>query len=541
MLSELRVRDLGVIEDLSLVLGPGLTAVTGETGAGKTLVVEALALLAGGRADAGVVRRGAKDALVEGRFLSGEDEVVLSRVVPVDGRSRGYVDGAMATAGALAERAPTLLDLHGQGSHQSLMVAATQRSLLDAFARIDSTALREARARRRAHEAELASLGGDEQARAREVDLLRHQLGEIEAAALEAPDEEDALELEEDRLADAVAHREAASETLELLAGEDGARDDIGRALAALGTRLPLEEAAARLRSLAADLDDVSAELRRLGETIEDDPDRLAVVRARRQLLRELRRKYGPTLADVVTFATTARARLAELEGHEARAIELETTGVALEAEIAALEEDLGRARQEAAPKLATQVETRLRELAMPTARFTVLVVGAAGEEVTFHLGANAGEPEVPLAKAASGGELARTMLALRLVTSLSASADERAPTLVFDEVDAGIGGEAALAVGRALAALAPSHQVLVVTHLPQVAAFADHQVVVRKEARGARTVAIAKPVSGDERVVELSRMLSGQPDSVRARSHAAELLAAAAAERTGLLTPSGA
>ena len=532
MLAEVHVRNLGVIDDLKLTLREGMTALTGETGAGKTLLVTAIELLVGERADPTLIRPGAQETLVEGRFLLGrgpdepEDETVVARSLPLGGRSRAYVDGRLATASELASLGRGLVDLHGQHSHQSLLSGRVQRDALDLFGRVDLGPLRAAEARLASIEVALATLGGDSRSRAREVDLLRYQLGELDAAGIDDPDEEVALESEEDALADAGAHRAAASAAYAWLAGDGAAADGIRRADAELAGRRPFAELAARLAGLAAEVDDVAAEIRLTAEGIAEDPERLEEVRARRRLLRELRRKYGERLSEVLAFQETARARLGELESYEARASELEREAHEARAERDRAGAAVGAVRRAAAPALAAAVEANLGELALAGARFEVEVDGDEGEKVRFLLAPNRGERPLPLARAASGGELARTMLALRLVLSDAPS------TLVFDEVDAGVGGQAALAVGRSLAALGARHQVLVVTHLPQVAAFADHQVVVRKGESGGRTVATAEEVSGTGRVVELSRMLSGQPASTTARDHAEELLAVAARER---------
>ena len=533
MLLELAVRDLGVIAELSLVLPGGTIAVTGETGAGKTLVVTAIELLVGGRADPSVVRPGATEARVEGRFVSAAgEEVVLARVIPAEGRSRAYVDGRLAPVGALAEHGAALVDLHGQHAHQSLLSAATQRDALDRFARVDLGPLLAARRRIAELDAALASLGGDARSRARAIDLLRHQVAELERAGLGDPDEDEALAAEEDLLADAVAHQRAAGGAHEALTAEQGAVDGVRTALAAVSHRAPFAVVEGRLRSLAAELDDVAAEVRAVGEAISDDPERIEAVRQRRALLHDLRRKYGDTLAEVLTFWEGAQRELADLESHDERAAALDAERLEARrvmAEAAAL---VGAARRGGAAAMAAAVEANLRELAMPRA-VVALEVGEQdpGDDVALLLGANPGERTLPLAKVASGGELARAMLALRLVL-LDREGGTAARTLVFDEVDAGIGGEAALAVGRSLASLGAQHQVLVVTHLPQVAAFADAQVRVSKEVTGGRTVAAVAALDPGDRVVELSRMLSGQPESAAARGHAEELLASAAASR---------
>ena len=536
MLAELHVRDLGVIADLQLLLKEGMTALTGETGAGKTLLVEAIELLMGGRADSVLVRPGAEEARVEGRFVAGESEMVLARAVPRTGRSRAYIDGRLATAAELTEVGRALVDLHGQHAHQSLLSPRTQRAALDRFAGVDLAPLQAARDRVRAIDGALMALGGDARARARELDLLRFQLGELDAARLEDPHEDQALEAAEDILADAAAHRDAAATAYEALAGEGGAVDAVGQAMEAIAGRRPFADVDARLRSLQAELADGASDLRQAGDAILEEPERLEEIRARRRLLRDLCRKYGEQLSDVMAFESEARTRLAELESHGARVEALEgERQVAIEAVDKAAAR-AARARREAAPELAARVQEHLRTLAMAGARLEVTVEGPGpADDVEFLLAANRGAPLLPLAKVASGGELARAMLAARLVLTGAGGAgmnDDAPPTLVFDEVDAGVGGEAALAVGRALAGLVGDHQVLVVTHLPQVAAFADHQVVVAKDDRNGATVASARIVAGTDRIVELSRMLSGQPSSDTARDHAEELLSTAAAQR---------
>jgi len=532
VLEELRLRGLGVIEDATLELGPGFTAITGETGAGKTLLVEAVDLLVGGRADAGLVRDGATEARVEGRFVHPDtsEETVLARVVPRDGRSRAYIDGRLATVGELAEAGRALVDLHGQHAHQSLLDPAVQRGALDRYAgapALDALdAYRSARAAVRDLDAELAALGGDARARAREIDLLRFQVQEIAGAAVDDPAEDVALEAEEALLADAVAHRDALTRAYEALEGPG--LDAVGTALAALDGRAPFAALADRLRGAQGELADIEQELRHEVERVDDDPARVETVRTRRHQLHELGRKYGSTLADVIAYGAEAAARLDELERYEERAADLDARRAAHEREAAAAAADLSAARRAAAEPLGAAVSGHLRELAMPHAVVEIDVEPGPAtddghDQVTYLLAANPGERARPLARAASGGELSRAMLAARVVLS------EAPPTLVFDEVDAGIGGEAGASVGRLLQALGTRHQVMCVTHLAQVAAFAGTQVVVEKAVelvdRAERTVAHATVVDGDERVAELSRMLAGVGDSSHARRHAAELL----------------
>jgi DNA repair protein RecN (Recombination protein N) len=529
VLTDLRVRDLGVIEDVALAFGPGMTALTGETGAGKTLLVEALQLVLGGRANPGLVRAGAAEAIVEARFLVGEGEaereVILVRAVPAEGRSRAWVDGRMAPVGALGEAAAELVEIHGQHEHRALVTAGAQRNVLDAFAGTDLSCVQARRGELRTLDDALGALGGDAQQRAREADVLRYQVDEVAAARVEDPDEESELRVEEDRLADVGAYRDAALSALELLdpsGGEGGALDELGRVAAALGGREAFEEMRARVVEAAVELSDVARALRDEVESAEDDPQRLAEVQERRRLLAELRRKYGEDLAAVMAYATEAAARLARLEDAEGEAVRLQEERTRVETELADAESAVRRVRTRAADDFGRRVEERLATLAMAGARLEVHV-GAmgTGEPVELALGANVGEPVQPLARAASGGELARAMLAIRLVGLGGPQ------TMVFDEVDAGVGGAAALALGSALCEVGSDRQVLVVTHLAQVASRADAQVRVEKHGARGRTVTTASAVEGEERVTELSRMLSGHPGSEAARAHARELLGA--------------
>jgi DNA repair protein RecN (Recombination protein N) len=555
VLRELHVRDLGVIDDLTLEFGPGMTALTGETGAGKTLLVHALQLVLGGRGATGLVRAGAGEGLVEARFdgvdvVEGDGradghggtgeageagERILARTLPGSGRSRAWIDGRMAPVGVLSELGAGLVDIHGQHDQQSLLGVAGQRAALDAFAGSDLAPLGAARGALFDVRARLAALGGDDRERARRADLLRYQVAEIDAARIVDAGEDASLAEEEERLAGMAAIREAAAGAVAALRGadgegagspgvhglEEGASGLVGNALSALVAHPSLEAWARRLRDAAAELDDVAGELRGVSETWEEDPARLAEVQERRRLLRDLRRKYGETLAEVVAFGETARESLADLEAQGTEAAVLSARLGQLEKAVHDAERQLRAARAAAAPGLGAAATERLRLLAMPDAELQVTVgEDRAGDAVQFLLVANRGEPAQPLGRVASGGELARTMLALRLVV------EGGAPTMLFDEVDAGVGGAAALALARALRDVATRRQVLVVTHLPQVAAFADHQIAVRKGVDGrGRTVTTAELLGSEARIVELSRMLSGHPDSATARAHAEELL----------------
>ncbi|MEO1058482.1 MAG: AAA family ATPase [Actinomycetota bacterium] len=406
MLTELHLEGLGVIERLDLVLGAGLTALTGETGAGKTMLVEAIELLVGGRADSAMVRHGAHEARVDGRIVDGDGaERILSRVVPADGRSRAYVDGRPATAAELAGLAAGEIDLHGQHQHQRLVNVDSQRLALDRFGGIDLTPLRAARARLTELDAALAALGGDERARAREIDLLRYQVAELDEAQIDDPTEESTLEQIEATLADAVAHQEAGAAAVESIIADDAARDALGTALSAIDGRAPFAADRDRLAALLAELDDIAAALRTTAEEIEDDPEQLAAARARRQQLVDLRRKYGDDLAAVIGYHREVAERLRELEAYDERAAELDRQRVAALAEERAAADRVGHARRAAAPLLAAAVEARLADLAMPNAQLAIRVGrdehDHPGDHVEFLLAANPGAPALPLAKVA--------------------------------------------------------------------------------------------------------------------------------------------
>jgi DNA repair protein RecN (Recombination protein N) len=478
----------------------------------------------------GVVRAGAAEALVEARFVPDEGgadeegveatEVILARSVPASGRSRAWIDGRMASVRALGEAAATLVEIHGQHEHRTLVTPAAQRDVLDAFAGTDLSRVRALRSQLRALDDALGALGGDDQQRAREADVLRYQVQEIAAAQLEDAGEEQALRLEEERLADAGSYRENGLAATELVGGDGGALDLLGQAGTLLAGREGFEAARTRIVAAAVELSDVSRALRDDVEGFEDDPDRLAEAQERRRRLADLRRKYGEDLAAVMAYGETAAARLAALEDAEGEAARLGAEKTVRRRELEEAEAEVRGTRAAAAGTFGQRVAAHLGDLAMGGARLEVAVAEAGtGEPVELLLGANVGEPVQALARAASGGELARAMLAIRLVGLGGPQ------TMVFDEVDAGVGGAAALALGEALHEVSRDRQVLVVTHLAQVAAQADAQISVVKRASKGRTVTTATTVDGEERVTELSRMLSGRPGSDVARAHARELL----------------
>ena len=555
MLAELVVADLGVIHHASVILGDGMTAITGETGAGKTLIVEAIELLLGARSDPTLVRSGADEARVDGRFIVGDGEVVLSRVVPRAGRARAYVDGRPVPVGVLAERASSLIDLHGQHAHQTLLAPVSQRDAIDAYGGIEDSDLREARAKRRTLLKDRSALGGDERARAREIDLLSFQLAELRAAGLSDPAEDEKLADEEELLTGAQAHREALSAATEALAGDDGVLTLLGSVRQLLGGKTPFASEADRIRNTASELDDVASELRLHLARLDDDPSRLGELRERRHLLRQLRRKYGESIGAMLAFQVETQERLDELLLHDERAATIDDELRLVATAERRARDRIAKLRREAAEPFAVSVREHLGRLALGNARFRVAVVdddgagavaGVDAEEavdskVVFEFSANPGSDLAPLAKVASGGELARVMLALQLAlisrgtgssgTRSAGSASSPLSALVFDEVDAGIGGETALSVGDALAELGSSRQVLVVTHLAQVAASADAQVHVRKTVEaggdgGPMTRTTVSRLNEGDRVGEVARMLAGDPASPAALRHAEVLLA---------------
>jgi DNA repair protein RecN (Recombination protein N) len=551
MLTDLVVEDLGVIERVEVTLQPGCTALTGETGAGKTLVVAALSLLAGGRADRTLVRSGAAEARVEGRFLVAPDhpaaaaldrhglapgaadevEIILSRTVPGDGRSgRVRINGHLATVGALADIGGSLIEIAGQHEGARIVRPEQQRHALDTFggcralAGDTATAVRRLEAARRALEEVVAG----ERERRRELDVLRYEIEEIEAAS-PREGEGDELAREAERLEHAEQIATGVARAVELLHGEGGADELLAAAANSLAEVASHDPAAAvlaeRLERASIEIVDVAEEARSL--TASPDPDALAEIRDRLDRLARLRRKYGDDERAVLDYLERARQRAAEIDLAEDEIATLRDEVEAGEERAASLAADLSAARLEAAALLGAAVAGVLDDLAMPGASFHVslerrpLYEGGV-DEVGFLLAADPGEEPRPLSKVASGGELSRVALALHLLTKV-----EAARIMVFDEVDAGVGGAAAQSVGRALARLAAESrgQVIVVTHLPQVAAFAEHHLAVEKHAAAGRTTTQVARIEGDTRVTELSRMLAGLPGSDRAREHAQELL----------------
>ena len=577
----MRIQGLGVIDDAMLELHPGLTVVTGETGAGKTMVVTGLHLLSGGRADASRVRADTPRALVEGRFevAAGSSAVKVAaeagaepdedgglialRSVNSDGRSRAHLGGRSVPNTVLSGLSEQLLAVHGQNDQLRLVRPSEQRSVLDRFAGEPVTGPLAEYQRVRAEWSEVAQELVDRRARsrelAREAEVLQHGLAEIDALAPEAG-EDQALVEEARRLSDVDQLREVGDGAQQALSGAADGSPDAPGALGLIadaqrrlsGAEDPvLRDLDSRLAEAAVVVGDVAAELGSYLDRLDADPARLEQVLARQSELKQLTRKYAADVDGVLEWAEQARSRLSEMDTSEEALAALAQRRDELAAEMVEHGRELSRARRAAAEQLSAAVTEELVGLAMPDSRLQVAVESRGAEEsdpaavlvdgehlhagsdgmddVELRLVAHSGAPALPINKGASGGELSRVMLALEVVL---ADADT-VPTLVFDEVDSGVGGRAAVEIGRRLARLARTHQVLVVTHLPQVAAYADRHLVVDKGSTSGLTRSDVRTVADEQRVAELARMLAGFDSTETGRAHAEELLSTADEEKS--------
>ena len=566
MLRHLRVTNFAILSDVTLELGAGLAVLTGETGAGKSLIVEAVNLLRGGRASADIPRAGAPEATVEaiveippdlrarvrgvlveaglprelegpvGETAPGDDdatEVVIRRVILRGGRSRTYVNGALTTAGRLAELGALLIDLSGQHQHQGLVDPARHREILDAFAGDPAVPaeMRAAWSEVGAIDVQIADLGGDDRQRAERAEFVRFQLDELLAAKL-ADGEDERLTVERVKLVateDLRTGSRAAVAALDGGDGETGAVAGLGQATRELDRLVKLDAAldplARQLGEARVLADDAAAALRRYADRVDGDPERLAWIDDRLELIKRLARKHGGRLAQLLVRSAELQAELDGLTHRDARLEELTAARSKARGRAEKAAAALTASRTKAGHRLAREVGKSLAELGMGAARLEVQLavapLGATGaDEVEVLLAANKGEDLKPLAKVASGGELSRIMLALKLALR---RADEVA-TYVFDEVDAGIGGATAHAVGALIRAVADHRQVLCVTHLPQIAAYADAHYHVEKIEQAGRTETLVRRLSSSARKDELARMLGGNA-TARAKAHAAELL----------------
>jgi DNA repair protein RecN (Recombination protein N) len=553
MLTELRIRNFAIIESLTLPLERGFNVLSGETGAGKSIIVGALGLLLGERGSTDLIRTGADKAVVEGVFDIGdrtelgavldergidveENRVVLRREITAAGRTRAWVNGTTVTAGVLADLGRLLVNLHGQHEAQALLDEESQRRILDAFAGATAAAAavrdaHEAHAAARRDVADLARRKADAERRA---DYLRHVVREIEEAKLQ-DGEEQRLEEEARRLEHAEELRALAGGAASALEGDE---NTVLQQLAGIDRTLSqiqrIDPSLARLQELYDNsfyaLEELARELEEYERSVELDPARLEEVRRRRDLIFRLVKKYGGTVADVIETGRTARAELdlVDTAGIDLRQLEarVEETRARLHGAAA----ELTALRRTAAERLSSAVDEVLPALGMPDGRLAVALqpladVGPGGaESVEFRVALNVGHDTRALARVASGGELSRVMLALKTILARL----DRVPTLVFDEVDAGIGGRVGLQVGETMRRVAATHQVFAITHLAQIAARAHHHILVAKGARGGVTTADISVLEGDPRVTEVARMLGGDPESEVSRAHARELLDAA-------------
>lgn len=530
MLSHLRVANLGVIEEAAIEPDAGLTVITGETGAGKTLLLGGLRLMLGERPDPSAVGPFAEAAQADALFIESDSEIGVTRVVPAEGRSRAHIDGSIVSASTLAGRVGPLVEIVGQHDQMSLRQPSRVLSLIDGS--LDAEGARHLDDYRSAWATvqdirrRQSELGGNEMALRQELDLVRFQSGEIDAASLRQAEDE-TLENEASRHENVFDMQELLSESLRIA---DRVTDDIGEMVSRLRRLGSIDSDTSHLarqsEQAAAMVSELMTDLRRSSEGLEADPERAEEVARRLTLIGDLKRKYGATIEEVIGFGAAARARREELEGLLAAAGHLESDLSDALSRLTAAGERLTAARERAAARVADEAIEHLADLGLERARLLVEVGGLNEpgprgiDQVGILFSSDDHLTPGPISSVASGGELSRLVLAIRLAT--------RAPgagTLVFDEVDTGVGGSTALALGRKLGELAQNTQVLCVTHLPQVAAFADAHYVVSREGRLARV----RRVSGEERLQEISRMLAGLPDSQAGQDTAAELLATAA------------
>ena len=554
MLTELRIRNFAIIDALTLPLAPGFNVLTGETGAGKSIIVGALGFLLGERGTTDLIRTGAEKAVVEGSFdargdaellalldgsgvdLEDPSAVVLRREIVSSGRTRAWINSGTTTTAVLGNVGRALVSLHGQHEAQTLLDEESQRAIVDAFGGATEAAANVSDAHELMHgiAREIQSLAARKVEAERHADYLRHLVAEIAEARIR-PAEDAKLE-DEARLLEHAEERKSLAEGLaSALEGEEQSiLERLGHMQRSLATILRIDPHTVRLQELydAAfyALQELSREMDEYARAIDLDPERLAIVQRRRDLLFRLGKKYGPSLEAVVESARVARSELDLVDSGalELRQLELRHQLAREALTSAALE--LSALRSDAAKRLATEVDAVLPELGMPDGHLDVELrrraqIGASGaEDIELRVALNRGHESRPLARVASGGELSRVMLALKTILARL----DRVPTLVFDEVDAGIGGKVGLQVGDTMRRVAGHHQVLAITHLPQIAARAHHHIVVEKGARAGITTADTRVVDGESRVTEIARLLGGDPESGVSQEHARELLNAA-------------
>jgi DNA repair protein RecN (Recombination protein N) len=550
MLTTLRIKNLALVPDLTLELQPGCNVITGETGAGKSIIIGALNLVLGERADRSLIRSGSDSCSVEAVFdvkklraplksfldenglePCEENQLALKRTFTSAGTNRQFVNGSATTLNVLATIGEWLVDMHGPHDHQSLLHPAKQLLILDAFGGLEKEreAFGKLVSQHAAIETEKSALIVDEKTYAQQLDLLRFQVQEISAARLQ-PDEEKSVEEKFKRASNAAKILELSQSALDILSeNENSLLTQAGAVARALHELQRVDSGAANLIELHSQavsmLRELQTELSRHTEKVDVDPARLAELEERLNLIHSLKRKYGATLAEVIAFGDEAKIKLQSLEGRDAELTRLNAELEKLDAEISRAGKKLFDARKKVIPQLAKAVGKQLADLGFKQSKFDVAISvsaqpSASGlDEIEFQFAPNPGEPAKPLRAIASSGEMARVMLALKTVLA----AEDEIPVLIFDEVDANVGGETANAVGEKMKQIAAQRQVLCITHLPQVAAPADAHYVVTKQIRDGRTISEIKLLDKKSRVTELARMLGGQTDA--ARKHAETLL----------------
>ncbi len=559
MLLDLEIRDFAIIDDLRIQFGQGLNALTGETGAGKSIIIDALGAVLGERVSADMVRSGSRTAYVDARFHvdgladspgmqdvlgehgidSPDGELILSREIQAGGRSTARINGRPATAALLGTLGQFLVDIHGQSDHLSLLRPMVQLTLLDRYAHLDSDRAAVAALVRewRVAKARLDAVDTGARDRAQRIDLLRYQVEEISSAAL-VVGEDTELETERNRLANAERLGQLIATTAQLIAGDEiekaSAADGLRNATRSLGDAAELDASLSglseRLTEVALLVDEIALELRDYLDEVEANPDRLSVVQERLEAIKQLKRKYGASIHDVLEFQATAVSELEALSGCEHDETALRARVDDLDASVSAAAAKLTQARRTAAERLAHDASLAAADLNLGSMMFEIAVRPRSGailfdetgaDRVEFMFAPNKGEVAKSLARVASGGETARMMLALKSVLADS----DHTPTLVFDEVDVGIGGRSGQMVGVKLQQLGAGHQVVVITHLPQIAAVAEHHFKIKKDSSRGRTTSRVMLLEGDERIDEIASMIDGEPPSATSRKGAREML----------------
>jgi DNA repair protein RecN (Recombination protein N) len=559
MLLDLEIRDFAIIDELRIQFGAGLNALTGETGAGKSIIIDALGAVLGERVSSDMVRSGARTSYVDARFdldglLSGPavgalldehgieaagGELILSREIQTSGRSNARINGRTVTAALLGSLGQLLVDIHGQSDHLSLLRPAAQLAILDRYAQLDSErgAVAELVREWRAVRARLDAVDSGARDRAQRLDLLRFQTEEIATAALR-PGEERELETERSRLSNAERLAQLVAVAAGLAGGDEVSDTSAADALRTAGRSLgdaaaldaSLDQLLERLTETALLVDEIALELRDYLGEIEANPERLEIVQERLEMVRQLKRKYGGTIDEVLAYADEAQRELEELGGSEHDESALRARVNELESRVVVAAASLSEQRKAAAARLATDASTAAADLNLGSMMFDIAVRPKPGavafdetgaDQVEFMFAPNSGEVSKSLARVASGGETARMMLALKSVLADS----DHTPTLVFDEVDVGIGGRSGQMVGQKLHQLASGHQVIVITHLPQIAAVAEHHFKIKKESRNGRTISRVVLLESADRIDEIASMIDGEPPSATSRKAALEML----------------